>query len=174
MGQACVRSTLIQKFPNSENDPTAANGVYVPSTNHRSFPHETRSRSESNIREAGVSSAFTPAAIALWEKQHKKKWEEDVIPSQTEDQCDNTSIVSREEAIPLDNLTPLGHLHKQPSSSLFAPEEVSEMSAMDAPDRRQQQTPSGNIIPLWVVVKTFCTHSQYGVFLLYTHISSNT
>ena len=139
MGQACGRSTLIQKFPNSENDPTA-NGV-VSSNTRRSLPHETRSRSESNIREAGVSSAFTPAAIALWERQHKKKWEEDVIPSQTEDQCD-TSIVSREEAIPLDNLTPLGHLHNQSSSSLF---EVSEMSAMDAPDRRQQQTPSGNI-----------------------------
>ena len=144
MGQACSRSTLTQKSPNSENESTA-NGVYVPTSNRRSVPPETRSRSESYTREAGVSSAFTPAAIALWERQHKKKWEEDVIPIQTEDPCD-TSVVSR-EASPLDNLTPLGHLHKQSSSSLFVPEGGSEISAMDAPDRRQQQTPSGNITP---------------------------
>ena len=156
MGQGCTRSALTQNSEPTEN--TTTDGIYMPIRRD-----ESRPRSLSSTREAGVSSAFTPASIALWERQHKKKWEEDVIPSQTEDPCD-TSVVSR-EASALDNLTPLGHLHKQsrmvgappsPSSEVgqgrlvpvFAPE---GSGAVDAPDRWQQAPPGTITHPLSMI-----------------------
>ena len=156
MGQSCSRSMLVQKSSTETASPLEGGGIYM--SMRRELPPITprpRTYSQSSTREAGVSSAFTPASIALWERQHKKKWEEDVIPMAVDEPCDS-SIISREEGT-LDNLTPLGNLHKQPAATRMVgtPLPPPSSSEIDAHDR-WQQAPPGNI------------HSQY---LYHFHLS---